>query len=93
MTCLLNPKAYLFMFAIFPQFVSPDYGPVWLQCVAMGAIIAVTQVGVYGPLAWGAAGSRRWLAARPAAALGLMRGAGMVLVVAAAWTGFAGWRG
>ena len=24
MTCLLNPKAYAFMFSVFPQFVKPD---------------------------------------------------------------------
>lgn len=26
LTCLSNPKAYLFMMAIYPQFLKPDYG-------------------------------------------------------------------
>lgn len=93
LTTLLNPKAYLFMLAIFPQFISPEYGPVWLQCLVLGAIIWATQAGVYGSLAIGAAGVRGWMAARPGAGLALHRGVGAVLVLAAVWTGFAGWQG
>lgn len=26
-TCLINPKAYLFMLAVYPQFLRPDFGP------------------------------------------------------------------
>ena len=48
MTCLLNPKAYLFMLEVFPQFLRATYGPVWIQAMALGAIIAVTQIAVYG---------------------------------------------
>lgn len=92
LTALLNPKAYLFMLAVFPQFIAPEYGPVWLQCLVLGAIIWATQAGVYGSLALGAAGVRGWMAARPGAGLALHRGVGAVLVVAAAWTGFVGWR-
>ncbi|MDC8014332.1 LysE family translocator [Tahibacter soli] len=93
LTTLLNPKAYLFMLAIFPQFISPEYGPVWLQCLVLGAIIWATQAGVYGSLAIGAAGVRGWMAARPGAGLALHRSVGAVLVLAAVWTGFAGWQG
>lgn len=92
LTTLLNPKAYLFMLAIFPQFISPEYGPVWLQCLVLGAIIWTTQAGVYGSLAIGAAGVRGWMSARPGAGLALHRGVGAVLVLAAVWTGFAGWQ-
>lgn len=92
LTSLLNPKAYLFMLAIFPQFISPDYGPVWLQCLVLGLIIWATQAGVYGALALGAAGARSWMESRPGAGLALNRGVGVVLVLAAAWTGFAGWQ-
>lgn len=92
LTSLLNPKAYLFMLAIFPQFISSEYGPVWLQCLVLGVIIWVTQAGVYGSLAIGAAGVRGWMAAQPGAGLALHRGVGAVLVVAAVWTGFAGWQ-
>ena len=30
LTCLSNPKAYLFMMAIYPQFLKPAYGPIWM---------------------------------------------------------------
>ena len=93
LTTLLNPKAYLFMLAIFPQFIAPEYGPVWLQCLVLGGIIWATQFGVYGSLALGAAGVRGWMAARPGAGVALNRGVGAVLVLAAVWTGFAGWQG
>jgi threonine/homoserine/homoserine lactone efflux protein len=92
LTALLNPKAYLFMLAVFPQFIAPDGGPVWLQCLVLGVIIWTTQAAVYGALALGAAGARSWMAARPGAGLALNRGVGVVLVLAAAWTGFAGWQ-
>jgi threonine/homoserine/homoserine lactone efflux protein len=29
-TCLLNPKAYRFVLAVYSQFLLPQYGPVWL---------------------------------------------------------------
>jgi threonine/homoserine/homoserine lactone efflux protein len=34
-TCLLNPKAYVFMLAVFPQFMAPDKGPLWIQAGAL----------------------------------------------------------
>lgn len=47
LTCLLNPKAYLFMFAVFPQFLRPEAGGIWLQATILGTIIAATQFSVY----------------------------------------------
>jgi threonine/homoserine/homoserine lactone efflux protein len=44
MSCLMNPKAYVFMVAVFPQFVRPEYGPLGVQAVLMGLIIATTQI-------------------------------------------------
>ena len=35
-TCLLNPKAYIFMLAVFPQFIRPDLGSLAAQAVALG---------------------------------------------------------
>ena len=35
-TCLINPKAYLFVLAVYPQFLKPDYGPIWMQATVMG---------------------------------------------------------
>ncbi|WP_426175219.1 LysE family translocator [Massilia sp. TWR1-2-2] len=68
-TSLLNPKAYIFMFAIFPQFLQPSLGPLWIQAGMLGAITSLTQAGVYGALALAAAASSRWLAGHPGASL------------------------
>ncbi len=54
LTCLLNPKAYVFMLAIFPQFLRPERGQLWLQAAVPGLVVAVTQAAVYGAVALGA---------------------------------------
>jgi len=92
-TCLLNPKAYLFMLAIFPQFLRPGYGPLWLQAVLMWAILAVNQAGVYGGVVLMADGARRWVEGSPAANMLAMRFVGGCLIAAAVFTGFESWRG
>jgi len=91
LTCLMNPKAYLFMLAIFPQFLRLEYGPVWVQAVVLGLIIALTQTVVYGFWAVAAGGSRVWLAARPQASIAVGRLVGGVLVLGAVWTAVQGW--
>lgn len=91
LTCLLNPKAYLFMLAIFPQFLRLEYGSLWVQAVALGLIIALTQTGVYGSLALAAAGARQWLADRPGASVVMARAVGAVLIVCAGFTAWQGW--
>ena len=91
-TNLLNPKAYMFMLAVFPQFLRVEHGPVWQQALVLGAIIAGTQAGVYGALALAAGSARGWLGSRPSAGLALNRGVGLVLILAAAITGIGGWR-
>ncbi len=93
LTCLMNPKAYVFMLAIFPQFLRPEYGPVWLQAVVLGLIIAATQAVVYGAMAWGAAGARDWLRSNPRGQVRVGRAVGAVLVVAAFFTAWSGWQG
>jgi threonine/homoserine/homoserine lactone efflux protein len=93
LTCLLNPKAYLFMFAVFPQFLRPEAGGIWLQAVILGAIIAVTQFGVYGGLAIAAGGGRGALAGHPRVEAVVSRGVGALLIVVAAITLAEGWRG
>lgn len=96
-TNLLNPKAYMFMLAVFPQFLRvdrvghADFGPVWQQALVLGLIIAGTQAGVYGALALAAGSARGWLGSRPSAGLALNRGVGVVLILAAAITGIGGW--
>ena len=51
-TCLLNPKAYFFMFAIFPQFIQPEKGSLGMQVIILGMVIALVQIAIYGGSAW-----------------------------------------
>jgi threonine/homoserine/homoserine lactone efflux protein len=85
-TCLLNPKAYLFTLAVFPQFLRGGQGPVAAQVLAMAAITSCTQVAVYGSLALAAGRAGRWLRGNPATQRALGRGVGMLLLLAAGWT-------
>jgi threonine/homoserine/homoserine lactone efflux protein len=91
-TGLLNPKAYLFMFAVFPQFLRPEAGALWLQAAVLSAIIAVTQAGVYGGLALAAGGSRQALASHPGAGVVIGRAVGGLLILVAVFTAWEGWR-
>jgi threonine/homoserine/homoserine lactone efflux protein len=93
LTCLLNPKAYLFMLAIFPQFLRPQYGALLAQAAVMWLIIALNQVLVYGGLALAADRARQWLSREPAAGAFVARSVGVLLVGAAMFTGIEGWRG
>ena len=86
-TCLLNPKAYLFTLAVFPQFLRGGQGLMAAQVLAMAAITSCTQVAVYGSLALAAGRARHWLRGNPATQRALGRGVGALLVLAAAWTG------
>jgi threonine/homoserine/homoserine lactone efflux protein len=92
-TCLLNPKAYLFMLALFPRFLDPGHGSMWPQMVSMWVIIAATQTCVYGSVALAADGAGRWLENKPRANMLAMRCVGACLIAAAALTGFESWRG
>jgi threonine/homoserine/homoserine lactone efflux protein len=91
-TCLMNPKAYLFMLAVFPQFLHSEYGPLWSQSLVLWLIIAFTQLAVYGAVALAAAQARGWLVRRPGAGMAVARVVGTVLIGAALFTGFEGWR-
>lgn len=92
LTNLLNPKAYLFMLAVFPQFLRPEFGPVARQALVLGLIIAATQAGIYGALALGAGGARGWMATRPGAGVAINRGVGALLIAVALLTLYAGLR-
>ena len=91
LTCLMNPKAYLFMLAVFPQFLRPGGGMLWVQAAVLGGIIALTQMAVYGMVALAAGRSRRWLAARPLAQRQMARGVGLLLMAGALLTLLQGW--
>ena len=89
-TCLLNPKAYLFTLAVFPQFLRGDGAPGAAQVLALAAITSGTQVAVYGGVALAAAGTRAWLRHNPHTQRGLGRAVGALLVLGAAWTALHG---
>jgi len=92
LTNLLNPKAYVFMLAVFPQFVRPERGPIAAQAIVLGAIIAVTQAAVYGTIAFAADGVRDWLRDNTGASRGIARAVGVALILVAALTVVEGWR-
>ena len=90
-TCLINPKAYLFVISVFPQFIKPHYGPLWRQALAIGAITVLMQLAVYGSLALAAGRSRDFLLARPQVTIAIGRAAGVLFVAVAILTAWQGW--
>ncbi|HEV7252608.1 MAG TPA: LysE family translocator [Mesorhizobium sp.] len=91
-TCLVNPKAYLFMLAVYPQFLKPVYGAVWAQGLVLGVVNVATQLAVYGGVALAAGQARAFLFSRPRALAGVSRTAGGLLIAAALlglWQAFA----
>jgi threonine/homoserine/homoserine lactone efflux protein len=92
-TCLLNPKAYLFVLSVYPQFLRPQYGVLWLQALVMGAMTLLMQFTIYGALAFAAGRSRDFLVAKPRVTIVVGRAAGALLVAIAAWTAWRGWAG
>jgi threonine/homoserine/homoserine lactone efflux protein len=85
-TCVLNPKAYMFTLAVYPQFMLPRYGPVWAQAIAMGLITVVVQGSVYGGLGLAAAKSRDFLTGYPGVTIWVGRVAGALFLLVAAAT-------
>ena len=89
-SCLLNPKAYLFVLAVFPQFMRPQYGPLWSQAVVLGLMTVTMQFVIYGTLALAAGRGRDALVGSPGATIWFGRGAGGFFIIAAllaAWHG------
>ncbi|ESZ66766.1 threonine transporter RhtB [Mesorhizobium sp. L103C119B0] len=91
-TCLINPKAYLFIFAVYPQFLKPDYGPIWMQATVMGLLTMLTQAAIYGGLAITAGRSRNLLVANPRATAFAGRAAGLLLFAVSVFTAWEGLR-
>ena len=91
-TSLVNPKAYVFRLAVFPQFLRAEHGPLAPQALGLGSIIAVTQVAVYGTVAVGASALRSWLGANQQAQVRLGQAIGVLLIFGATWGGWQGWR-
>lgn len=91
-TCLLNPKAYVFMLAVFPQFIRPEQGPLWQQAAWLFAAGAAAQLLVYGSVALAAGQVRGWLRTSAQGQLALGRSVGLMLMLTAAWALMTGWR-
>jgi threonine/homoserine/homoserine lactone efflux protein len=92
LTSVLNPKAYLFTLAVYPQFIRPEYGSIAVQAVAIWLVIAATELGVYGTVVAAAHGVRRWLSSRPQSGIVIARVVGAVLILGAVYTGVSSWR-
>jgi threonine/homoserine/homoserine lactone efflux protein len=92
LTSLMNPKAYVFMLAIFPQFIHPGAVPVWLQASALAAITAATQAGVYGTVALLSGRAGGWIGGNPAKATLAARAVGAVLALSAILVAVQGWQ-
>lgn len=76
LTNVLNPKVALFALALFPQFVTPDAGPMAAQILVLATVLNAVSVLVNGSLVLGASrlsrammGRTRWRRA-PQIALG-----------------------
>jgi threonine/homoserine/homoserine lactone efflux protein len=89
-TCMLNPKAYVFMLAIFPQFIRRDGDSIWIQTSVLSLITAVTQLIVYGAVAIMAVQAQHVLANKPRTNAILAKGIGILLIAAAAFTLYGG---
>lgn len=88
---LLNANAYLFTLAVIPQFLRPEYGPLWVQGAVLWIIGAVCQLAVYGSVALLAAQIRVRLDSDRAAAERIARVVGVMLVLVALCTAWNGW--
>jgi threonine/homoserine/homoserine lactone efflux protein len=85
-TCVLNPKAYMFVLAVYPSFIQPRFGPVWAQALVMGVLTLVTQFSMYGGLGLAAAKSRDMLTGNPQVTIAVGRVCGLVFFAVAAYT-------
>jgi threonine/homoserine/homoserine lactone efflux protein len=85
-TCVLNPKAYMFTLAVYPQFMLVKFGSMLGQALVLGLITIVTQGLVYGGLGLAAAKSRDFLTGYPAVTTWIGRGAGVVFLAVAVLT-------
>lgn len=93
LTCLLNPKAYLFMAAVYPQFARSEHGSMTAQAWWMGTIIACTQVAVYGALVLGAGRAGALLRESKSAQVRVCQAMGLALMLGAVGMVWQGWAG
>jgi len=86
LTCLLNPKAYAFMLAVFPAFIRSTSYALPVQALRLGAVIAITQLLVYGAVAVFVAQAQHWTGASEQGQRWAARIVGMALIAGAALT-------
>src|SRR5438093_6841281 len=92
LTCLLNPKAYAFMLAVFPAFIHSAERSLAEQAVRLGAIVAITQVMVYGAVAGFVASARQWAGVSAHGQRWTARAVAAALIGGSALTLVFGWR-
>lgn len=92
LNCLLNPKAYAFMLAVFPAYLQTQERSVLAQAALLSAIIAGNQIVIYGTVLLSALGARRVAAPGAGAQRGLLAGVGLLLMAAAALTLLSAWK-
>lgn len=92
-TCVLNPKAWLFVLAVYPQFIKPAFGPLWSQALVIGVMVAAMQLAVYGGLGLMASRGRNAMVGNPRLTIWTGRIAGLLLVATALFTMWRGWQG
>lgn len=83
LTNLLNPKAIVFSALFLPQFTSPTIGPIGVQMVVLGALLALMGLAFQATLALGSSGMGRWLVSSPKRRITMERVTGVVFVALA----------
>lgn len=85
-TCVVNPKAWMFVMSVVPQFLKPEFGPLLPQALVMGFLTVSVQAAVYGGVAFAALRARTALVSSEQTTIWIGRAAGLLLMAVAAFT-------